>query len=293
MRFIILASLISTASFSLEYRGFAPEPLYDGVMDSPVETYNSQNARPEFSTSLNRLEMADNFKINSKRFCSYEDKKIDLVAPTMKILGMACFDLYDYDYYREIHNYADLKKCKTQNGRYEAFSYLNRGMDSADDAQVACIRSQVVELQEAFKNTNVVELIRKTQVNKVKLVLNVLDEDLLDVYKDVTYGFTILKDFTINPAMLNGRCSVVSSAQIVEELNAYRPEIEAIYTNYEGISSISNGMENIAKALNPHSKGMCGEIDDSELAPEDGEFTNVEAGWDPIESYEGSSVYEN
>ena len=166
-------------------------------------------------------------------------------------------------------------------------------MDSADDAQIACIRSQVKELEEVFKKPKLVDLIRKTKVNKIEVVLNILKEDLLYVYKDVTYGFTITKNFTINPAMMNGRCSVVSSAQIVEELNAYRPEIEAIYTNYEGISSISNGMENIAKALNPNSRGMCGEIDDSELAPEDGEFTNVEAGWDPTEFYEGSSVYEN
>ena len=97
------------------------------------------------------------------------------------------------------------------------------------------------------------------------------------------------KSLTISPAIVGGRCYIITKAQFKESLNEVKSAVDKIYSVSEGLVKISNGMRGISEALNANSEKMCEDVVDSD----DSIYKDYEADWDPTESYEGSSVYEN
>tara|TARA_Y100001936_G_C15931649_1_gene589684 strand:- start:132 stop:1001 length:870 start_codon:yes stop_codon:yes gene_type:complete len=279
--------LATTSSFAIENPFI--NTSYDGVLDAPIQRFDIRTVSPTLVVKA-PIEYISG-RVKNKILCHEGAEKIKLLPPSIKTYSLDCDENpYTWDAINSsILTENDALECINNEAASITTITKIKKVNETSASEQECIEHQIEEFNEVLKDPEQLEVISKSKVEDIEVSLNIYQEPLLKFYKKITYGFSLKKSLTISPAIVGGRCYIITKAQFKESLNEVKSAVDKIYSVSEGLVKISNGMRGISEALNANSEKMCEDVVDSD----DSIYKDYEADWDPTESYEGSSVYEN
>ncbi len=232
-RFILLSVLIGSAS-ATELKQHFQERAFDGFMDSPPRKFSVQNISPEFKSKIN-------FPKNKAIEACKSAEELSKPESTVTNYTLLCVFIRAKSFLRKRTIKSEEDHLECLNKGYARLEFDTRALAYSKDQEQACVNEQSRELIKIFKNDELNALLKNTGIKKTKINLKSYSELSLKARVKPYYGLEVGEELVIIPALLNKRCSIVTSNQIAQHLRDYRQRVYPLGKGINEVQSLSDG----------------------------------------------------